>query len=174
MAIKKEDVLKYLSDTRSHYLQYHNHKEASAWAAAALYILFLIQISTAIKEKLSCDLVYLVMGFIVVIGVAVFIYLQAQFSMRRNAANYIAACFALIVEYLHKEDIDIGKDGDVFKLEETTDNNHHSPHILPKVILTKARHFDTIGHGTRKRLEWSIYIVLIIITFAVLMRVRFM
>ena len=160
MSITKGDVLKYLSHTRSHYAQYHNHKEASAWAAAAVYILFLIQISRAINGELSCFSVHrvIVLLVIVVLAIAVLFYLKAQFRMRRNAANYISACFALSAEYLAKDEAEI--EADAFALGQTTDNQHHSPHILPRAILEKAAYFDTIGHGTRKRLETSIYTVI--------------
>jgi hypothetical protein len=173
MNITKADVLKYLSDTRSHYAQYHNHKESSAWAAAAFYILFLIQISSSINRELSCFPYHrmAVLLVIVVLAIAVFFYLKAQFGMRRNAANYIAACFALTAEYLVKEEA--GINADAFTLVQTTDNQHHSPHILPKAILDKAAHFEKIGHGTRKLLETSIYIVISVTTLVALARILF-
>jgi len=51
-----------------------------------------------------------------------------------------------------------------FALVPTADNKQHSPHILPKAILDKAEHFDKIGHGTRKLLDISIYIVISVTT----------
>jgi hypothetical protein len=173
MNIPKADVLKYLSDTRSHYAQYHNHKEASAWAAAALYILFLIQIFNSINRELSCLQYHriAVLLVIVVLAIAVIFYLKAQFRMRRNAANYIAACFALAAEYLVKEEAQIN--AEAFALVQTTDNQHHSPHILPKAILDKAADFDKIGHGTRKLLETSIYVVISVTTLVALVRILF-
>jgi hypothetical protein len=171
MNIRKSDVLKYLSDTRSHYGQYHNHKEASAWAAAALYILFSIQISSSINHELPCLQCHrvAVLFLIVALATAVIFYLKAQFRMRRNAANYIAACFALSAEYLVKEEAQIT--AEAFALVETTDKQHHSPHILPKAILDKAAHFEKIGHGTRKLLETAIYVVISVTTLVALVRV---
>lgn len=162
-----------MSDTRSHYAQYHNHKEASAWAAAAVYILFLIQISSSFNGKTSCvpGNRIAILLVIVVLAIAVFFYLKAQFRMRRNAANYVASCFALSSEYLVKEEPEIN--AEAFALVQTTDMQHHSPHILPKAILEKAAHFDKIGHGTRRRLETIIYIVIGVTTLAALARLLF-
>ncbi len=44
--MKKEDVLRYLSDTRSHYASYHNHKEVSAWTGIVLFAALIPQTVT--------------------------------------------------------------------------------------------------------------------------------
>jgi len=172
MSVTRSEVLKYLSDTRSHFAQYHNHKEASAWAAAAVYIAFLVQISTSVGGQLSCLMGRgLAVILVIVLGVAVCRYLRAQFRMRHYAANYIAACFELSAEYLRKDQTEFNPD--TFALVDPSDKedkDHHSPYILPKTILEKAKHFDTVGHGIRKRLECIIYIVIAVITLAALAR----
>lgn len=176
MSVPKSDALKYLSDTRSHFAQYHNHKEASAWAAAAVYIALLIQISTSVGGQLSCLTVrVLAVVLVIVLGAAVGLYLRAQFRMRRFAANYVAACFELSAEYLRKDETEI--DPNAFALVPPTnkdDKDHHSPYFLPGSILEKAKYFDTVGHGIRKCLQRIIYIVMAFITLAALVRLIFL
>lgn len=94
--------------------------------------------------------------------------------MRREAANYIAACFALTAEYLVVEE-EAGINADAFALKQNDNNNqHHSPLVLAKVILDKAKEFEKKGHGTRKQLETCIYIVTSVTTLVALARILFL
>jgi hypothetical protein len=165
--VTKMDALRYLTDLRSFYATYHNHKEASAWAAAALYLVLLEQLSVSVKTGVPPDMGTraVVTVVIVVLGVTVFVHLQAQMSMRRRAANYVAACLSLSLEIM-----DGSASGDFtawFGPKASGDAR------LPEVIIERGLRYGEFDQGTRQRLEWSVYIAVIVCAFAALARVWF-
>jgi hypothetical protein len=155
MAISKEDVLKYFADMRSHYAAYHNHKETSAWAAVAIYLVIVIQIVGTVTANANGLERFVGSVAIFLLWASVSIYTSTQFRLRKDAAGYVAACQALSVEYLSSELEQI--DEVLFRLIESPDAGHHSPHVLPKIILDKAEQLKSVGQTMRHRLENTMY-----------------
>jgi len=86
-------------------------------------------------------------------------------SMRRRAANYVAACLSLSLEIM-----DGSASGDFtawFGPKASGDAR------LPEVIIERGLRYGEFDQGTRQRLEWSVYIAVIVCAFAALARVWF-
>ena len=169
MGLIKSDVLKYLSDTRAHYAAYHNHKEVSAWAGVALYVLLIVQILFAKDEFLkSSGIIAGTSILIVILLVVMLLYLKTQFSLRREAANYVAALLYLSAHHLRSNENDIQQEN--FLIAVKTDSGHHSPQILPKIVQDMASEMDWVGHGARRRLEFVAFSIVLVISAAALLR----
>ncbi len=169
MELKKDNVLKYFSDLRAHYAAYHNHKETSAWVASALYLGGILQLAGSMAtnallvERVVRGSIILLLAFL---G---YKYISTQFKMRRDAANYVAACLVLSLEYLSIDENEIK--GEWFKTEEQGNSESHSPLVLPKIILEKVRVYATAGQQTRTYLENSVIYSLTILTVVALLAV---
>ena len=163
MTVEKNDALKYFSELRSHFSAYHNHKEASAWGAAVVYLVLLGQILGAVKDR-SYAVKVGAFFLVEILLVAVWVYVSAQFARRRDAANYIGACLALSAECLASQ-YDL-LPSDSFRLVKSKDDDQHSPHVLAAIVLEKAKKLDEVGHGTRIRLERSVKMVLAVTALA--------
>lgn len=135
MDLKKQDFLKYLADARSHYTVYHNHKEASAWAGVGLYGILVTQVMVARGDVLREHGVVVAASVLVaaLMGVML-VYLRTQFRLRREAANYTAALLYLSASWVARDLSDLGD----LTPEVTGDAGHHSPQILPKLVLSKS------------------------------------
>src|SRR3990172_3873134 len=100
----RDEILKYLEEIRSHYANYHNHKETSAWAAVAVFMVFLAQIFRPlfqgeidkIIEKGSVTVI------IIALTIIIYIYLKKQFELRAVGAGVVAAAFYLKTELINK------------------------------------------------------------------------
>lgn len=168
---RKEDVLKYFSDLRSHYAAYHNHKETSGWVAAALYLGGILQLAGTmstnalpIERGVRCSVILLLAWL-------AYIYITTQLTMRKDAANYVAACLFLSLEYLFVDQKDINQE--LFKTGEQPNSQSHSPLVLPKIIKTKVEEYANVGQETRTYLENAIYYSLTILTVVALVAVAF-
>jgi hypothetical protein len=156
MPILKADALKYFQDVRAHFAAYHNHKETSAWAAVAVYLAITLQIAggatspAAVEERIARSLT------VGLLAIAMAIYVSFQLARRKNAADYVAASLAIIIEYLPIVDGPIPNE-DAFRLVPSTDYDHQSPHVLPKIILEKANELKDKGQATLKNLERTMY-----------------
>ncbi len=169
MPLIKADVLKYLSDIRADYSAYHNHKEVSAWAGVALYVIFISQLLFAKDDLLKEPLILVAVSLLLVLLlVATIIYLNIQFRLRHEAANYANASIALSAEFLRKEEKDI-KECD-FLLEDEADAGHHSPHILPKLIKTRAAKLSTVGQKFQKWLKYAAFAIILLTSGAAAVR----
>lgn len=161
--LKKEDVLKYFSDLSSHYASYHNHKETSAWASVALYLLVVIQIGGTTGtdagwiERCGRGAV------ILVIGLVINQFVKTQFKMRKFAGDIVAACLDLHREHLSADNIL----AEHFALEDqTAETDHQSFYFLPRIVLEKRKQYESRGGKVRRRLEDASYFLLGIIGVA--------
>ena len=171
--VTRMDALRYLSDLRSHFQIYHNHKETSAWAAAALYLVILGQLYVSVKTDALPDLWTRAALTIVIVtlGAAVFVHLQAQMSMRREAADCVAACLYLSAKIMGCSASEVSTA--LFRLEVSKDRRSPLRHVLPKVISKRAQRFGRVGLRTKQRLEWSVYVAVIVFALVALARVWF-
>jgi hypothetical protein len=96
--------------------------------------------------------------------------LRIQYTLRKDAANLIGACYILIAEYLPKDDKDLQKvDLSVAILQKEKQRSsrcnyrptgHHS-YILPKVLLEMMEKTNEVGHEPRIRLDYISYSLVI-------------
>jgi len=174
MPVKKEDFLKYLSDTALREQHYHNHKETIAWAAVVLYFVLIIEV---VKDlRLWPSLATCIIGGAALVVVYVLYY---QYKLRKEAANLIAACYRLIAEFLPLDDECFQNiNFSVTSLKEEEENSSkcdnrpigHLPYILPQVILDMMKEMNQVGHKPRIGLERGSYLIILlgfIISFAI-------
>jgi len=84
----KEDAIEYLQDIRQHYNAYHEHKEKSAWAGVAIYVLFagtLLPIQLRGPDEIVYDIIYT--AFILIVAALVFTYVRNQFNLKRSSVE---------------------------------------------------------------------------------------
>jgi uncharacterized protein (TIGR02246 family) len=171
MPLIKAEVLKYLSDMRADYSAYHNHKEVSAWAGVALYVIIISQLFFAKDDLLREPLILMAASVLLaLLFVATIIYLKTQFYLRREAANYNGACIALSAEVLTKADEDIKEDDYLLESKVKDDAGHHSPHILPKLITKKADELRTVGQKLQNRLVCAAFAIILLTSIAAAFR----
>jgi len=168
--MKKEDALRYLSETRSLYGSYHNHKETSAWAGIVLFGALIPQsVSYLGGPTVACGLKSIETISVLLLFTLAVLYVQQQFKLRRTAANLVAACFALSAEILIMKDEEVSVTD--FTLEPSVDKNTQPPDFLPKPLRDRANKLDGFGSGPRKRLEFVGYFVLIASVVLALVRI---
>ncbi len=132
--MKKEDVLRYLSDTRSHYASYHNHKEVSAWTGIVLFAALIPQTVTYLGGPAgTCGLGVIETLAVLALLALALIFVSKQFESREFAADVVAASFALTAEILHKKEEEIAVLD--FSVESSSDKDKQAPYVLAKVLL---------------------------------------
>jgi hypothetical protein len=160
---KKDDFLKYLSDTATRETSYHNTKETIAWAAILLYFVLMIEVVKSLRSWPYVATFFSLGAFIVVVYI-----LHYQYRLRKEAAKLIGACHRLIVEYLPKADEGLEDvDFTVTSLQKETKQFRKSdygltgqyPYILPNVLLDMMRKMDQVGHEPRIGLEKGSYLL---------------
>jgi hypothetical protein len=164
MPLMKTDVLKYLEAVQANYSAYHNHKETSAWGAAAVYAAIVVQISGGATSA-SNDLERLsrIVGILLLAG-AVVRYVWKQFELREVAGNQEVACLALMAESLLKEDREFLPES--FELSRSPDSTHATPYVMPRIITDKVAELKNKGQGSRRTLENTMYFALTAVTLA--------
>lgn len=164
----KEKVIQYYENTRQFYGIYHNHKEISAWAALALYVLFgtliiLVEAPENYKIFATSVLTLLVLS---VLGL-VYRYISAQLKLKDMASSYVAAAFVflsgLISEEKNEEELKR-----YLEIKESSDTSAQSSHVLPFIFLEKAKILNKRGRGFQDTTRAMIYGILILITVVVI------
>ena len=89
----RDEVLKLLSDIHAREVAYHNHKETSAWAGAALYAVLVASTVQVFHSAHPPDpsFRWWYTGYVVVLANVAAGYLFHQFRLRRRASAYVAA-----------------------------------------------------------------------------------
>ena len=175
MPVTKDDFLKYLSDTATREVSYHNHKETITWAAILLYFVLMIEVVKDLRSGPFVATFFIVGAFIIVLYI-----LRYQHRLRKEAANLIGACYRLIAEYLPKDDEYLQDvDFTVISLQKETKQFPKSdyglagqyPYILPNFLLDMMKKMNQVGHEPRIGLERGSYLLVIfgfIITFGII------
>ncbi len=164
----REEILRFLYDTRSHYATYHNHKEASILAGIAFFFVLMGQLIVAISrgEFSSCLVKVILTFFIVALLKIMVLFLRTQFALRSEAANIVAACFHLTTEILSQPEITIEL-GD-YSLPVSSDTNMQYKHVLPKRLLERSDQMSRLGQGARIKLERFLYGLVGVMSMAVI------
>ncbi len=149
----KENLLKYVSDTRAHYSQYHNHKETSAWAGVALHAVICAQIIFARGDFFTQDTVrWCALAFITLFSLIVFAHLSIQLRLRHIAANYVAALMFLGAERLTSVDDDCT--AEKWKVSEAGIDEKK---YLPPIVYGTAKRVSNAPRTGRRWLEFSAF-----------------
>lgn len=143
----KQDAIEYLQDIRQHYNEYHEHKEKSAWAGVALYVLFagtLLPIQLRGPDEIAYDVIYT--AFILIVATLVFMYIRNQFDLKNEGRVYVAAAMQLTTEIMAMDEQEF-EASDFFKLPEAENQRYDSDEILPDSVLQRA---DEFRHPTTR------------------------
>lgn len=104
-------------------------------------------------------------------GVFLCISLGVQFSLRRKAASYVAACIYLRSKYLSEPDqkIELSK----FAPSANGSRNVESVGCLPEIILTQASNMEGCCFSLRNVLEACVYGIVLLTTVLAVARLWF-
>lgn len=153
----RSEILSYLEEIRSHYSAYHNHKEASGWAAVAVFLGYISQFfGLLFRNEINFPeekrFVVLVIGVVVIV---VSLYLKEQFRLSRIAANNVAATFYLKTQLIGNPKHKIASGA--YGLRPSADPKTHYSYVLPRTILEMSDEFKNKGTGAKTALEWLAY-----------------
>lgn len=173
MPNSREEILKFLGDTQSHYATYHNHKEISAWASLVLYVLLLTQLVSTAEKTIagSCAITVISIVVVLVTGISFGVFLGVQFYLRRKAASYVAACIYLQSKYLSapEKEIEVSK----FAPRSINHTRIESDRCLPEIVLSEASNVEGGGFNLRKLLEVCVYLVVLLVSVLAIARLWF-
>jgi hypothetical protein len=100
---KEKYIREYITTTRQHFSTYHNHKEQMAYIITVLYL----TIATALITPRDPGLVkmfadWYAKAIIAAYSVLSFVFVWWQLAMRTFAADIIAACDSLRIQWLQQ------------------------------------------------------------------------
>jgi len=175
-----EQLLKYMTDLRAFYLPYHNHKEASAWAAVAwaatvlgLILVFIEKLAPANRPELLLPTALSFTALVMAYTGIMFSYIKKQFQLRSFAADVNAAAFRWSARILASADskpiqLDLS-------LATKSDLDYHAATYLPTFILDEVKEIATENqrrqHRARTTLEKAAYWLLGLTALASLFRI---
>ncbi len=157
----KEQIFQYYATTRDLYESYHNHKEVSAWAGLALYVVFCGALlgpnpPASYHMLFAGSLTFLVL----VVAVLIFIYVRTQLRMKDRGGAISSAASYLLAEVVRDSSATADK---YLTIEESGVKEEQAAHVLPAVLLKKAEVFDIPGRG-RHITRWMVYGLLCVTT----------
>lgn len=160
----RERVIKYYENLLQYYGTYHNHKEISAWAGLAFYVIFAGFVNLLIiPEKQKLLTVIITTGFVFIVLILVCIYIKLQIKMKNLASSFTStACFFLskiVTEELNETDLKKYLD-----VVESDDKKTQSSHFLPKLFLENAKIMGSKGRRYQDNIKFLIFTILICVT----------
>ena len=164
----KNNIIQYYENTRLYYGTYHNHKEVSAWAGLALYVLFVGLVNWVIlPDKYMLLSLIILSVFVIVVSILVYRYISAQIEMKDLAGAYSATAFIFLSELIAK-DMNEEELKKYMNIEDSADTKAQSSHVLPKIFLLKSEIMNTRGRGFQDTTRSMIYSILILVTVLIL------
>jgi hypothetical protein len=153
----RAEIIKYLGEIESHYAAYHNHKETTAWASLVLWGAVVVGVMNVFGKEITNvpQFRYLVTGLVLLIAGLTSLYLKTQFSLRRDAANIVAACFSLRTTIVSNLNFSINPLD--YVLVDKPKSFGQSGYILPKKVLEEAEMQGTRGLEPLITLEIIVY-----------------
>ena len=160
----RPELLRYLADVRAHYAAYHNHKEATAWAATGLYLLLVAQLvkSLADKPPVSCAAKGVISVVVVVVASLFVMYLRRQFTVTRRASGYVGACFQLGSRLLSDPSYMPSRDELAPEVDEASWPPIQSRFSLPKVLISTSGTLANKALPNRRSLEALAYALILV------------
>jgi hypothetical protein len=160
----KNYLVSYYDNTRQYYGQYFNHKEISAWSGVVLYVLY-CQLVIKIEFPKSNILISFVATtlFILLVVLVVYIYIQNQLKMKDVAGAHAAAATFLLAEIIQLDEEDINVEH-YMGVEESSDTQGKSWHVLPVVLLKKTEVINKRGRKLQDKTRWMVYSLLFLST----------
>ena len=160
----RPELLRYLADVRSHYATYHNHKEATAWAATGLYVLLAAQLAKSLADKppVSCAGKGAISAAVVVVASLFVMYLWRQFTVTRRAGGYVGASFQLGARLLSDPSYMPSRDELAPAAGDAPWPPIQSRASLPKVLISTSDTLANRALPNRRRLEALAYALILV------------
>ena len=153
----KKFLADYYDNTRQYYGTYHNHKEISAWAGLALYVLFCgFVVRAEVPSNVQLLATTCITIAVVVAAWFVFRYVENQLAMKDQGGALAGAAAFLLAEILRTDESKLKPD-DYLVVVESPDTTPQSKHVLPDRLLQKAAVLNTRARGFQDRTKWMIY-----------------
>jgi len=166
--VMKQKIIEYYENTRQYYGTYHNHKEVSAWAGLALYVLFASLINwVRLPDAFKIIGASVITASVLAVASLVYRYISTQLKMKDLAGAYAAAAFSFLTELIVSDKND-EQLKNYLRVEESADTNAQSIHVLPEIFLKKSKVLNTRGRGFQDTTRSMIYGILILVTVLVI------
>jgi RimJ/RimL family protein N-acetyltransferase len=150
---EKSEMLKYISDLNTRALTYHNHKEASAWTALALYYLMMFAwiVPLALHEPLLNQRLWrwIGVGVLAIVTGGVAYYIKKQLDLRRYFGDVTGACYILGAKCLHMDENQINK------LDLSGGVGNHRDRAIPQFIRHEMDNVAKVPHRERMGLDFA-------------------
>lgn len=159
----RDESLKFLESLTQFLGAYHNHKESSAWASVALFVLAAGQL---LQHRVSFEALpsrfKLILAFVVLLLCSVtLVFMHTQFELRRIAARRVASCFRVRCALIANQPQRIIPG--MFEVP--------SGEFLPQIILDDMRQLGSVGTATLTRLERAAYVLVSLIGIGIAIRI---
>jgi hypothetical protein len=165
----RDEVLKLLSDIHTREAAYHNHKEASAWAAAAVYAAFVASTLTSSFSTFISASPCLYVAYVLVLATIAVRYISVQYRLCRWASAYVAATDFVRMEIVSKPNV--GFDPAEFGPVPLVGANGNDLNTwLPKRLHAEVARVQQQGQGARNTLEVLAYLFVVVIAVGGLYR----
>lgn len=165
----RDEVLKLLSDIHAREATYHNHKETSAWAAAAVYAAFVASTLTSSFSTFVSASPCWYAAYVFVLAAIAVRYISIQYRLCRWASACVAATDFVRMEIVSKPNV--GFDPTDFGPVPLVGSNGSDLNTwLPKRLHAEVARVQQQGQGARGTLEVLAYLFVVAIAVGGLYR----
>jgi hypothetical protein len=150
-------VLAFIDGLNTRALNYHNHKEASAWGGLAFFYLMMFAwiVPLGLREPLFNNWGLRLVGLVLVAGVTWLVkwYIDEQFKLRSIFGDYTAACYRLGARCIDMTEREINNLDFSVRALTTAAVGGHRDLALPRFINDEMAAFGAVPHPERIKLE---------------------
>jgi hypothetical protein len=164
----RDEILKLLSDIHAREATYHNHKETSAWAAAAVYAAFIASTFMASGGNFVNASPCLYTAFVLVLTAITLRYVTVQYRLCRWASAYVAASDFVRMEIVSNPGPLNRAEFKPVPLVGATGNDLNT--WVPQRLHAELARVQQQGQGARSSLELLVYLFIAIVTTGALYR----
>ena len=134
--------------------KYHDHKEVTVWAALVLYLILCAATLRTLVLKSSPVVGFIIIFIFLFISVIlVNLYIRKQLELKDIAGSQVAAA-----TYYMTMIVTDGSIGEEFTtIEQNSNTQIQSPHVLPGSFIKKANWLNTQGRGAQVTTRLFIY-----------------
>jgi hypothetical protein len=147
----REEVIKYFTDAKNHFVVYYNHKGNMVWGADAFYCIIIMQVLIYYKQLTDHNSRSVVLIVVLFIAWLVYKFLERQLELVRFASSLVSALYVLISECLISSDLNIATEK--LKTRQIPKSgfepgHKQSDYYLALIVLEKRQQFEEKGAET--------------------------
>src|SRR6266581_850312 len=169
MPDSRDEALKLLSDIHAREATYHNHKEASAWAAAAVYAALVASTFATAPGALASVSPCWYTAYALVLTAIIVRYISVQYRLCRWASAYVAASDFVRMEIVSRPSVQV--DPTEFSPVPLVGANGNDLNTwMPKRLHAELPRVQQQGQGARGSLEVLAYLSISVFAVGALYR----